>query len=99
MTRTWMVWSAVLTLCLTVVACGPKPAPTTPDDMTVETAPPPAEVTPPPAPPTTQDEREVPWWENQDLAQLNDEAVRRGFYADVYFEFDQSDLTEDARQK
>lgn len=100
MTRMWMVWSVILGLALVLVACGPKPAPTTPDDMAVETTPePPKEVEPPPAPPTTEDQQESPWWENKDLVELNDEAARRGFHPNVYFELDQSNLTAEAREK
>lgn len=99
MTRMWMLWTVILGLSLALVACGPKPTPTTPDDMTVETPPEPAEEVPPPPAPPVDDVVETPWWENADLRELNAEAERRGFHPNVYFEFDQSSLTDDARQK
>jgi peptidoglycan-associated lipoprotein len=90
----------ILILTLTFVGCGPKPQPTPPPPPVVEeTPPPPPRVEPPPTPPVEEDPVEKPWHENLDLKALNDEAVERGFQPNVYFEFDQSDLTEETRQR
>ncbi len=92
---------ALLTLTLFSMGCRPKPTPTTPDEVAVVNTPAPApeRVQPPPAPPTDTDVAESPWWQNKSLVELNDEAARRGFYREVYFEFDKADLTDDSRQR
>lgn len=101
MIRTWAILTIAGLLAVSLLAsCGPKPKPTTPDEVEVATKPAPAEtVAPPVAPPTEADVVETPWWENKDLVALNEEAARRGFAADIYFEFDLSDLRPEARQK
>lgn len=100
MSRKWVALSIVGLIAIsTLVACGPKQAPTTPDEVETTTAPPPEPVAPPPAPPVTEDAVETPWWENKDLRELNEEAARRGFHSNVYFNFDESDLLPEARQK
>ncbi len=101
MSRMWMALGFVtLTLGLVTTACGPKEAPTTPAEIEVKETPPPAEPVPPPvAPPTDNDVQETPWWKNKTLVELNNEAERLGFSRSVYFELDQSDLTDEATQK
>jgi peptidoglycan-associated lipoprotein len=100
MSRFWMVSLVILVLALTVVACGPKPQPTPPPPPVIEeTPPPPPKVEPPPAPSTDQDKQEKPWYTDLSVKALNDQAVSRGFYPNIYFDLDKSDLREDAREK
>jgi peptidoglycan-associated lipoprotein len=102
MSRTWVaLWITSLVAVVALVGCGPKKGPTTSDEVQMDTkpAPPTETVSAPAAPPVTEDVQESPWWENKSLVELNSEAERRGFQPNVYFEFDQSDLTDDARQK
>lgn len=101
MSRTWMALGILtITFGLLTTACGPKKTPTTPADLEVEEAPAPAEpVAPPVAPPTDDDIQETPWWQDKSLVELNNEAERLGFSRTVYFSLDQSDLSEEARQK
>ncbi len=100
MSRMLMVPGIVVLGLTTILAgCGPKKGPTTPDDMEMVTKPaePVEEVAPPPAPPTQEDVAEVPWWENKGAVELNEEAARRGFHANVFFQLDQSNLSDEAR--
>jgi len=102
MSRTWVALSIVgLVAAVTLVGCGPKKGPTTADEVQMETTPaPPTEtVSAPVAPPVSEDVQETPWWDNKSLVELNEEAARRGFHPNVYFAFDQSDLSEETRQK
>jgi peptidoglycan-associated lipoprotein len=70
------------------------------DTTTVKpTAPPPAtDVQPPRESTTTTDRTEDPLL-SQDLQVVNDELRRRGFSPDVYFEYDESQLSDDTREK
>src|SRR4051812_28961906 len=106
MSRKWMVWIVAPVLLTVLTGCPKKKPKTPPQDLNVETktvpAPPPAptqEVTqaPPPAP-VVEDKREDPLL-SQDLQVVNDELRRRGFSPDVYFELDESSLSDDARGK
>ena len=102
MSRMWVALGiASLVVTATLVGCGPKKGPTTADEVQMETTPaPPTEtVSAPVAPPVTEDVQEMPWWENKSIVELNEEAARRGFHADVYFEFDKSTLTAETQQK
>lgn len=102
MSRTWMVWSAVLLAGAMIVVTGcQKDDPVTPDEtieVVQEPPPPPVEVAPPP-PPAPADPVEKPWFEDKDLRTLNDEAIRRGFQPNVHFALDSAELNEDAREK
>jgi peptidoglycan-associated lipoprotein len=78
----------------------PKKAPKTPaDDLTktTSTAPTPEEVTAAPAPPSSADRTPDPL--SGDLAQVNAYASAQGLIGDVFFDFDQSDLRADARER
>lgn len=100
MNRMWMLWMVLLFGVALVVGCQPKPAPTPPPPP-IELPPPPPppkEVMPPPPPPPP-DVQERPWYEDKDLKALNDEAIRRGFQPNVYFELDKSDLKTEAREQ
>jgi peptidoglycan-associated lipoprotein len=103
MNRKWMIWMVVPVLLMFLTGCPKKKPATPPADLDVETQP----VTPPPAtpeevvetpPPPAQDETEDPLL-SADLQVVNDELARRGFSADVYFEYDESSLSDDARGK
>jgi peptidoglycan-associated lipoprotein len=104
MHRKWMAWLALPALLTLMLGC-PKKKPATPaKDLNVDTttvappsAPPAQDVTPP-AQPSTQDKTEDALL-SQDLQVVNDELHRRGFSADVYFQYDESSLSDDTRDK
>jgi peptidoglycan-associated lipoprotein len=102
MNRKWMVWIAVPVLLTFVLGC-PRKKPATPadDSLNVETttvAPPAdtAQEVEQPAEPATEDETEDALL-SEDMQVVNDELRRRGFTPDVYFEYDESELSDDAR--
>ncbi|HEY8020559.1 MAG TPA: peptidoglycan-associated lipoprotein Pal [Thermoanaerobaculia bacterium] len=105
MHRKWMIWLAVpmlLTLLTLMMGC-PKKKPATPaKDLNVDTTsvppPAPAQDVTPPAQPSVQDKTEDPLL-SQDLQVVNDELRKRGFSADVYFQYDESSLSDEAREK
>ena len=106
MNRKWMAWIVVPVLLTFMYGC-PKKKPTTPPpDLNVETttvpaptpAPaPPTDVAPPPTP-AVVDQTEDPL-QSSDLQKVNEELRRRGFSPDIYFDYDESSLTDDTRQK
>jgi peptidoglycan-associated lipoprotein len=104
MNRKWMVWIVAPVLLTALYGCPKKKPATPPQDLDVETKTVPAppattqDVAPPPAAPTVQDQTEDPLL-SQDLQVVNDELRRRGFSPDVYFEYDESSLSDDARGK
>jgi peptidoglycan-associated lipoprotein len=97
-----MVWIVAPVLLTLLFGCPKKKPVTPPQDLDVETktvpAPPAQEVQPPPAPPVVEDKKEDPLM-SQDLVVVNDELRRRGFSPDVYFNYDESSLSDDARAK
>jgi len=101
----WLVWAVVPVLSVLLFGCPKKKPNTPPKDLNVETttvAPPPPgppteEVKPAP-PTTTQDKTENPLL-SEDLQVVNDELRRRGFAGDVYFAYDESNLSDEAREK
>jgi peptidoglycan-associated lipoprotein len=104
MHRKWMIWLAVPALLTLMLGC-PKKKPATPaKDLNVDTttvAPPssaPAQEVTPPAQPSMQDKTEDPLL-SQDLQVVNDELHKRGFSSDVYFQYDESSLSDEAREK
>jgi peptidoglycan-associated lipoprotein len=105
MHRKWMVWLVVPAALTLMLGC-PKKKPATPaKDLNVDTttvAPPsttpPAQDVTPPAQPSTQDKTEDALL-SQDLQVVNDELHRRGFSADVYFQYDESSLSDETRDK
>jgi peptidoglycan-associated lipoprotein len=101
MNRKWMVWIAVPVLLTFLVGC-PRKKPATPaEDINVETT----TVEPPaaaaeeisePAEPATADETEDGLL-SEDMQVVNDELRRRGFAADIFFQYDESELSDEAR--
>jgi peptidoglycan-associated lipoprotein len=104
MNRKWMVWM-VAPLLLTVLYGCPKKKPATPAqdlDVDTTTVAPPAtteEVTQetPVTPP--QDQVETDPMDSPDLQVVNQELQRRGFSPDIYFNYDEASLSDDARTK
>jgi peptidoglycan-associated lipoprotein len=107
MNRKWMIWTVVPVLLVFMYGCPKKKPATPPADLNVETttvpAPPSTPTTPAqemqqPAAPDVTDQRENPL-ESGDIAAVNEELQRRGFSADVYFDYDESGLSDDTRDK
>jgi peptidoglycan-associated lipoprotein len=100
MNRKLLVWTVAPLLLAVLYGC-PRKKPQTPaETLDVETetvAPPATEVEPPPTP-TAEDQEEDPLL-SSDLQVVNEELRRRGFAADIYFDYDESTLTDDSRQK
>jgi peptidoglycan-associated lipoprotein len=105
MNRKLMIWIAVPVLLTFIYGC-PKKKPVTPDaGLDVETttvAPSTTPSTPEdveqPAAPTVNDQTEDPLL-SADMQTVNDELRRRGFSPDIYFDYDESTLSDDTRQK
>jgi peptidoglycan-associated lipoprotein len=106
MSRKWMIWTVVPALLVLLYGCPKKKPATPPADLNVETTTVPA---PPPTPPPTQevqqpaapqvnDQKEDPLL-SQDMQIVNSELQRRGFSPDVYFDYDESTLSDDTREK
>jgi peptidoglycan-associated lipoprotein len=105
MNRKWMIWIAVPVLLTFLYGCPKKKPATPPADLNVETTtvPAPATTAPPedieqPAAPVVADQTEDPL-SSEDMQVVMDEMVRRGFSPDVYFDYDESTLTDDTRDK
>jgi peptidoglycan-associated lipoprotein len=104
MNRKWMVWMVAPVLLIVLTGC-PKKKPATPaqdldvDTTTVAPAPTTQEVTPDPTPTAPADPVEVDPLASSDLQVVNQELQRRGFSPDVYFNYDESSLSDDARAK
>jgi peptidoglycan-associated lipoprotein len=105
MNRKWMIWIALPALLTFLYGCPKKKPATPPADLNVETTtvPAPAAPAPPeevqqPAPPQVNDQTEDPL-QSADMQIVNDELARRGFSPDVYFDYDESTLTDDTRDK
>ncbi len=99
----WMVWLALPVLLMLTLGCPHKKPVTPAKDLNVDTttvAPPSAPATDvtPPAQPTMQDKTEDPLL-SQDLQVVNDELRKRGFSSDVYFQYDESTLSDETRDK
>lgn len=106
MNRKWMVWTVVPVLLTFLYGCPKKKPVTPPADLDVETTTVP---TPAPAPsqpeeveqpmtPEVNDQAEDPLL-SSDMQTVNEELRRRGFSADIYFDYDESTLSEDTRDK
>lgn len=107
MSRKWMIWTVVPALLVLLYGCPKKKPATPPADLNVETTTVPA---PPPAPPVkgteivqpvapeVKDQTEDPLL-SQDMQIVNSELQRRGFSPDVYFDYDESTLSDDTREK
>src|SRR5215471_15304433 len=103
MTRQKMFWIVAAVLLIFLYGCPKKKPATKPSDLNVETTtvatptnPPATEVKPPANPPASSDLTEN-LLESADMQVVNDELRRRGFSADVYFDYDQSALSDDTR--
>lgn len=103
MNRKLMIWMVVPLLALVLTGCPKKKPATPPADLDVDTQP--VTTTTPPAQEvvdtpvtTTEDETEDPFL-SSDLQVVNDELRRRGFSADVYFQYDEDSLSEETREK
>jgi len=101
MDRKPLVWVLTPLLLAALYGC-PKPKPRTAAPSAApaaETVPTPAATAaaPPPTQPTA-DQVEDPLL-SSDLQVVTDELRRRGFAADVYFAFDESELSDEAREK
>jgi len=107
MSRKWMIWMVVPALLVFLYGCPKKKPATPPADLNVETTTVP---TPPvkgpevvqhveePAAPQVNDQKEDPLL-SQDMQVVNSELQRRGFSPDVYFDYDESNLSDDTRDK
>jgi peptidoglycan-associated lipoprotein len=99
----WVIAPLLVIMLLGGSGCTKKKPNTKPSDLNVDTT-----TVPPPSPPTTdvqpprdqtrQDQTEDPLL-SQDMQIVNEELRRRGFSPDVYFAFDESALSDDARGK
>ena len=107
MNRKWMIWIAVPALLTFLYGCPKKKPATPPADLNVETtsvpAPPAAPSQPEeveqPAAPEVADTTEANPLESGDMEAVNAELARRGFSPDIYFDYDESSLTDDTRDK
>lgn len=106
MNRKWMVWTVVPVLLTFLYGC-PKKKPTTPPaDLDVETTTVPTPAPTPSQPeeveqpmaPEVNDQAEDPLL-SSDMETVNEELRRRGFSADIYFDYDESTLSDDTRDK
>ena len=103
MNRKWMIWMVVPVLLTVLYGCPKKKPATPPTDIPIETQP----VTPTPPPPTDVPDTPPPVVEDQvedplmsaDLQVVNDELRRRGFSSDVYFNLDDSALSDESRER
>lgn len=94
MNRKWIVLIAVFFALLVVTGCSNNPEPVeTPDPVPAAPEPTPE----PTAPAAPEDPVEEP--QPKTLAELQDEWVRQGLLGDVFFDFDQADLTQEARAR
>jgi peptidoglycan-associated lipoprotein len=107
MSRKWMVWMVMAVLLTFLYGCPKKKPMTKPSDLNVETTtvpapPPPPAAAPqevkPPAAPEVNDQKEDLLM-SSDLQVVNDELKRRGFSPDIYFDYDESTLSDDTRDK
>ena len=106
MSRKWMIWTVVPALLMFLYGCPKKKPATPPADLNVETttvptppqAPPPTQEVQQPAAPEVKDQTEDPLL-SSDLQVVNSELQRRGFSPDVYFDYDESNLSDDTRDK
>lgn len=108
MSRKLMVWIALPFLLTFLYGCPKKKPATTGSDLDVETTTVPTPATPStpatdeveqPAAPDVNDQSEIDPLAGSDLGAINDEMRRRGFSADVYFDYDESGLSDDTRDK
>ena len=102
MNRKLLVWTVAPLLLLVLYGCPKKKPQTTDATLDVETE----NVVPPdttteieePAAPVADDTEEDPL-ASSDLRTVNEELRRRGFSPDVFFDYDQSSLSDETREK
>jgi len=107
MKRNWIAPVVIPFLLIGLYGCPKKKPVTKPAELDVETTSVPN--TPPPAPPTTDvappaqpsmaDKTEADLLDSGDMSVVNDELKRRGFSADIFFDYDESTLSDEARDK
>ncbi len=100
MSKQWKVWAVLPALALVFTACPKKPPQAAPEDIAMNTTkvePPPTQEMPSTPAPPPPDQQEVDPLASEDLRLVNDEARRQGFTANIYFDFDKSDLSDEAR--
>jgi peptidoglycan-associated lipoprotein len=106
MSQKRIIWIVVPVLLTFMYGCPKKKPVAPPPDLNVETTtvpgptitpPPPTDVAPPPTP-AVVDQTEDPLG-SSDLQVVNEELRRRGFSPDIYFDYDESSLTDDTREK
>jgi peptidoglycan-associated lipoprotein len=105
MNRKWMVWIVASVLVTFLYGCPKKKPPTTTDDLNVDTT----TVTQPSTPDTGTQEIEPndslvtddPTEDalSGDLQAVNDELRRRGFSPDIFFQYDEAGLSDEARDQ
>jgi peptidoglycan-associated lipoprotein len=103
MNRKWMIWMVVPMLLTVLYGCPKKKPVTPPQDLDVETQPvtpttPPAQDVVDTPPPPVEDTVEDPLM-SADLQVVNDELRRRGFSPDIYFNLDDSTLSDESRER
>jgi peptidoglycan-associated lipoprotein len=104
MRQNWMIWMAMPLLVAFLYGCPKKKPATPPADLNVETTTVPAPSTSQPeeiqqpATPQVEDKTEDPLL-SADMTVVNDELQRRGFSPNVYFDYDESSLIDEARDK
>ena len=106
MSRKWMIWMVMAVLLTFLYGCPKKKPMTKPSDLNVETTSVPAPAPTAAAPqdvaaagrPRGQRPEGGPA-DSSDLQVVNDELKRRGFSPDVYFDYDESTLSDDTRDK
>jgi peptidoglycan-associated lipoprotein len=101
MQRKGLALGLMIVMSIFVLAC-PKKAPQTTDDMSTRTttvAPPPSaeQVTAPPVRPPVEDRTPDPL--SGDLQEVNARALAQGLIGDIYFDYDQSELRSEARER
>jgi peptidoglycan-associated lipoprotein len=109
MNRKWMIWIAVPVLLTFLYGCPKKKPATKPADLDVETttvpapaaatAPTPTQEVPQPVAPEVTDTPETDPLQSSNLDEVNDALRQRGFSPDIYFDYDESTLTDDTRDK
>ncbi len=100
MSRKWMAWVLVPAMMVVLWGCPKKQPKTQPEEIKVDTAkvtPPPAEEVPP-APEMTKEDVTQPKLP-QDVEELNQYLRDQQLVADVYFDFDKSDLRPEAQEQ
>jgi peptidoglycan-associated lipoprotein len=103
--KSMMVWVALPILMIFFYGCPKKKPVSKPDDLNVETTTvpeTPSQTTTDvqqPADTAPMDQTEVDPLQSADLQVVNEELKRRGFSPDIYFDYDESVLSDDTRDR